>query len=1084
MALISPGVQVTVIDESNYIPAATNTVPYFLIATAQNKISGTGTGIAAGTLKVNAGKVYPITSQRDLAATFGNPFFYKTSTGTPINGYELNEYGLLAAYSALGISNRAYVQRADIDLTELTATLTRPTGNPADGTYWLDTNDSRWGLFEWNITTAAFTNKVPIVLTNINDIEATPSTLPLQSIGNIGDYAINATNAANPAYFKNSANEWVLIGSDAWKLSWPTIQGSQAPLSLTSTSVISINGTAFTVPASPNNTVNNLVTQINAASITGVTAQNVGGKLTIFADSSATSDGSTAGTGIVTIENLSGNVLNELGITPRSYYAPSLQQSPNYTVPRWRITDPEPGATGSVWFKTTTVNLGANLLVSKYSSTLGEFVSQSCPVYQNDQSANKALDPAGGGLNIPVGTTYAQYDVNEDQTQTLQLFERETAGVMNATGETENPVFINSTSFTLSASTINSATLSTPVTVTLVGTTSADFVTAVSAANVQFVSASVNSSGQLVLSHSRGGVIVVEDSVGTPILTAGFDNATNARANPNGGFILSNWTALTYVPSDSAPNQDPATGTYWYYSDPTVADIMIKGDTGWQGYQTVTLDVRGYNLSLTNAAGPIFSPTPPTTQTDTAQSPLVYGDLWIDTSDLENYPLLFRWESIEGVDTWVPIDNTDQTTENGVLFADARWAPNGTTDPVSDPLPTITSLLTSNYLDIDAPDAELYPSGILLFNTRRSGYNVKTFQANYFNAERFPDDSLPTVKSTWLSASGLKDSGAPYMGRQAQRIIIVRAMKSTIDSSTALREEQNQFTLLACPQYPELVINMVALNNERDNTGFIVGDTPLRLSPAGVDLVAWATNNSGLGLPAGDGLTTPDRYAAAFYPSCQTTDLSGTTVVQPPSHMMVRTIIRSDEVAFPWLAPAGTRRGVIDNAFNIGYIDSTTGEFQSIGVNQGIRDVLYSNGINPITFIPGVGITNFGNKTTTTVTSALDRINVSRLVAYMRGRLAEIGKQFLFEPNDQITRNEISGQINSLCQDILAKRGIYDYLIVCDESNNTPARIDRNELYVDIAIEPVKAVEFIYIPLRIKNTGEISADNTATSQAV
>ena len=115
MALISPGVQVTVIDESNYMPSATATVPYFLIATAQDKVSGTGSGIAAGTLKANAGKVYPITSQRDLAATFGNPFFYKTSTGTPINGYELNEYGLLAAYSALGIGNRAYVQRADIE---------------------------------------------------------------------------------------------------------------------------------------------------------------------------------------------------------------------------------------------------------------------------------------------------------------------------------------------------------------------------------------------------------------------------------------------------------------------------------------------------------------------------------------------------------------------------------------------------------------------------------------------------------------------------------------------------------------------------------------------------------------------------------------------------------------------------------------------------------------------------------------------------------------------------------------------------------------------------------------------------------
>jgi phage tail sheath protein FI len=135
-------------------------------------------------------------------------------------------------------------------------------------------------------------------------------------------------------------------------------------------------------------------------------------------------------------------------------------------------------------------------------------------------------------------------------------------------------------------------------------------------------------------------------------------------------------------------------------------------------------------------------------------------------------------------------------------------------------------------------------------------------------------------------------------------------------------------------------------------------------------------------------------------------------------------------------------------------------------------------------FIPGVGITNFGNKTIYGVTSALDRINVARLVAFMRGRLEEIGKQFLFEPNDQITRNEMTNAVNGLCIDLVAKRGIYDFLVICDDSNNTPARIDANELWVDIAIEPVKAVEFIYIPLRIKATGAIANSQSATQTSI
>jgi hypothetical protein len=384
------------------------------------------------------------------------------------------------------------------------------------------------------------------------------------------------------------------------------------------------------------------------------------------------------------------------------------------------------------------------------------------------------------------------------------------------------------------------------------------------------------------------------------------------------------------------------------------------------------------------------------------------------------------------------------------------------------------SLLTSNYLDLDAPDYTLYPQGMLLWNTRRSGYNVKSFQVNYFNANTFPDDTLPSVKNTWLTASGNKDNGSMYSGRQAQRKMVVAAMKSGIDTSIAAREEQNGFNIISTPAYPELIPNMIALSNERGNTLFVVGDTPMRLAADGNSLVEWATNNNGLGTATGDGLVATSNYAATFYPSCQTSDLSGNIVVTAPSHMMVRTILRSDAVSYPWLAPAGTRRGVVDNATAIGYIDSATGEFQTLSVGQAVRDILYERNINPITFIPGVGITNFGNKTSTTVTTALDRINVARLICFLRGRLEEIGKLFLFEPNDQITRNEITNTVDSLMIDLIAKRAIYDYLVVCDLSNNTPARIDRNELWVDIAIEPVKAVEFIYIPLRIKNTGEIS----------
>ena len=1095
MALVSPGVEVTIIDESQYIPAATNSVPYILIATAQNKVSAAGVGVAPGTLAANANRVYLMTSQRDLAATFGNPFFYKTTAGTPINGYELNEYGLLAAYSALGVSNRAYVQRVDIDLTELTASLTRPLGAPNNNTYWFDTANTEWGIFQWNVTTGVFTVQTPIVITSTLQLE-TGTTVPLQTVGSIGDYAVTATSTFNPGYYKRGGptsaqtsatelsdlyNTWVIIGSDEWKTAWPTVSGTLAPTTLTAGQTFSVNDVTITVPASPNNTVDGISTAINTAAITGVFAANIGGKLYIYADSTATNDGSTANTGIVSIANISGTALTTLGIEAIEYFAPTYQVSPSYTVPRWGSTQTQPAPTGSVWQKISDVNQGAQFVVKKYSSILGAFVAQACPVYLTENEELYAADPSGGGKNIPAGSTYAHANILKNNTSSFTIFERYATGATEITGDDTTPgPFVSGNSFTILATQPGTLTAAT-ATATLEGTTVEDFIAAVSAANIPYVSATVNSAGAVVFTHSAGGSMVLTNITGTPVTTAGFNTSvTGVRNNYIDGVAtglgLSNWVTtptFTYTASAAAPDQDPAEGRLWYYSATDQVDIMIQDNGEWQGYQNVTNDIRGYDLSDTNAAGPIISATAPTTQTNIAESPLVYGDLWVDTSDLENYPRLYRWQPVNGVDQWVAIDNTDQTTENGVLFADARWAPNGNTDPITAPFPTITSLLTSDYLDLDAPQSTLYPQGMLLFNTRRSGFNVKSFQVDYFNADTYPDDTLPAVTNAWVTASGLKANGAPYMGRQAQRAMIVAALKSGIDVNTDVREEQRQFNLMATPAYPELMPNMIALNNERNNTGFVIGDTPLRLDPQ--DILLWASNNNGLGLDSGDGLTVGNQYMGVFYPSCQTTDLSGSPVVTAPSHMMIRTIIRSDEVSFPWFAPAGTRRGVIDNAVQLGYVNATTGEFQPLGVRQGLRDVLYENAINPITFIPGVGITNFGNKTTTSLTTALDRINVARLVAFIRGRLDIIGKQFLFEPNDQITRNQIKNAIDGLMIDLVAKRGIYDYLVVCDASNNTPARIDRNELYVDIAIEPVKAVEFIYIPVRIKNTGEIAA---------
>jgi len=538
---------------------------------------------------------------------------------------------------------------------------------------------------------------------------------------------------------------------------------------------------------------------------------------------------------------------------------------------------------------------------------------------------------------------------------------------------------------------------------------------------------------------------------------------------------ISNWDLISYTASTTAPATKPAADTRWFFSVVDQVDIMVLKNGAWKGYRNVEFDSAGHPASsttdagMTDMAGPIVSATTPTTQSD-GTSALVYGDLWIDTSDLENYPLINRWESVDNVDQWVRLDNTDQTSSSGVLFADARWGASGV-DPVMDAIPSISSLLTVDHVDLDCPSPSLYPQGMLLFNTRRSGYNVKQYKANYFNGMDFPGQSLPAVPYTWVTESGLKSDGSAYMGRKAQRALVVKALKESIATNMSIREEDTFFNLIAAPGYPELQPDMVTLNNDRNNTAFIIGDTPLRLEDQATQLTNWANNVAGATATGEDGWVTRDTYLGVFYPSGITTDLSGSAIVVPASHMMLRTFLRNDQVAYPWLAAAGTRRGTIDNATNIGYIDGMTGEFQTVKNRMSIRDVLYQNEINPLAFFTGIGLLNYGNKTSYASNSALDRVNVARLICYIRDKLQTASRPFVFEPNDNLTRAQLTGVVQSLFIDLVSKRGLYDYLVVCDTSNNTPARIDRNELWIDIAIEPVKAAEFIYIPVRVMNTG-------------
>jgi hypothetical protein len=917
--LVSPGVSVTVTDESFYAPAGTGTVPLLIIATAQDKTASDGVSNAAFTTKAEAGRVKLITSQRDLLTNYGNPSFL-ASGGTPLHGHELNEYGLLAAYSFLGIANRAYVLRADINLAELDASSVAPTASPADGAYWIDTVGAIWGLKRWNGTTWV---RQPVKVPVASDIAVGGA--PKAAFGVNGDFAVvyftsAGVTASNIKLYEKISGAWYHIGSNSWESASSGDYQSVSYLALPTT-------------------------------------RSGGGAL-------------IDGVDLVLQRDIPNN--------------------------------------------------GTSVFAKIYDSETEQFVDQEVHIRDFSSSAySHFVAPAEGDLwgdlttgeaTIVLKRFNGQYTVSATSSAAVPLI----------------PVAAHANNISISLMVHDG----TPVNVTFTSNTAgnasvddlvADINNALSGAN-----ATLSRTATTIASNVNGRVSITNTSGFDIVVTAGnVVGFTPANLSLVATTPYSSWEELSYEASATTITGDTADGTLWYDDNISADNLdllqIVEGE--WETYPG---DVQ-------------VGASEPTKKSDGSTS-LANGDLWVDSSDLENFPVIYTYV----VDEWVLIDNTDQVTERGIVFADFRE--------------TATS---PN--DADAPLAFRFPNNTIGWNKRASGGNVKRWTVNYVV------DGVP-AGNRWVDYSGNKNDGSPYMLRKAQRKAVVRALQAAVTSNDEIRNEVNRFNLIACPGYTELLDEMISLNVDRKETAFIVADAPLRLAASSTATQAWATNTNNADENGEDGLVSGSAYAAVYYPHGLSSNLDGSTVAVPASHIALRTLAFNDSVAFPWFAPAGFQRGLVTNATSLGYIDAATAEFVNVALSEGQRDSLYINRINPIGNFPGRGIAVFGQKTLNPVASALDRVNVARLVVYLRERLDDIVKPFLFEPNDEVTRQNAKVVVDRFLGQLVSQRGLFDFLTVCDTSNNTPARIDRNELHIDIAIQPVKAVEFIYIPIRIQNT--------------
>lgn len=850
--LVSPGVSISVIDESINVGAGPGTVPLIFIATQQNKSDPSGLSIAPGTTLANVGKVYSITSQRDLVQTFGDPTFYSIS-GTSLNGYPLNEYGLLAAYSYLGVANLARVVRANIDTAQLEATPVEPSSPAAVGTYWLDETASRFGLFKRTPGSPEDT-WVAVEPKFIYNFAADSNNTPSSSDGVTGDHAVVwQSESATLSY-------WVNTGYYGW-------------------------------------------IQIGTTSETGVFIQSVWP-----------------------------------GLAGGSY-----------------------AATEQYWIKTTAAARGIDLVLRRMDATSGAFVQVEAPILLDDLAAN----------------TYYSTDPTK-------------------------------------------------------------------------------SNGKIYIEPVQS-------------VTASSDNSF--RFNKSSG-LTGPWMPLSnIIGSATVPTNGPANGQLWFNAllgmdneGKSTVDILIAdGQGAWQN-----INLPGFTQSYVPSSSITLYAQSADPRDNVPTPALMQGDIWVDT-DVAPYPVIKRWN--DSSLTWILVDNQDQTTPNGIIFTDARSNPLYIADGNS--YEGVNNGGESNPdLDPDAPDSDLYPRGFLLWNTRYSTNNVKEWVSPFvFNdVPATPDNTNNGSTGRWVTSSGNNPGGVPYMGAEAQNICIVRAIQGLITSNEEIRAEDLYFNLITAPGYVEAIDEMLVLNEDRKQTAFVLGDTPFTLNSSGTAMQAWATNSDVAFGNGKDGLVSASKYLGTWYPSGLSTNVDGTDVVVPPTHMALRTIAYNDQVAYPWFAPAGLQRGVVNNAASVGYVNAA-GQYIPVKLNEGQRDLLYINGVNPIRTMPTGGIVVFGQKTRQPYSSATDRINVVRLENYLRYQLNMLAQPFLFEPNDSTTRKSVKDAFDRFLSELITLRGLYDFLVVCDLSNNTPARIDRNELWIDIAIQPVKAIEFIYIPIRIKNTG-------------
>lgn len=486
-------------------------------------------------------------------------------------------------------------------------------------------------------------------------------------------------------------------------------------------------------------------------------------------------------------------------------------------------------------------------------------------------------------------------------------------------------------------------------------------------------------------------------------------------------------------------------GTMWFNNE-LKFDIMVNDGDQWKGFNNQYPEAKIY-------------------VTSSEPTPVMNDSLWIDPS-AEIYPTIRRYYAGE----WELINNTDQSTPDGILFADARYYA-GNEEPtysVDSQGAIISNLLTSDVVDPDAPKAPTYPAGILLFNTRFSTNNVKEYKANPF--VDYADEVPGPTKARWVSVSGNAVDGSGLFGAKAQRTMVVKALASAIASNEDIRSQDYDFFFATCPGYPEVDDELINLNVDKKEMFEIISDTPKTLRPQGKEIQEWGTNANNASSHGLEGRVLKNEYVTRQYPPMGlTTNVDGSEIAVPSSVAKMKNLL----VLPRGQICAGTQNGQVVNLASVGYITDED-EYASVVINDGLGEICTAQSINPIMPRRNTGLLFWGESTENPITSSLSDEHAIITLLRLKRQLEAACLPFFFRINNESLRSEFYRALQSVLNIFIGTGEIYDYALEV-ESENTAERINRKELWAAVAIEIAKGVEQIYIPIKVVSTGALSA---------